>query len=199
MKVVPLRILSYLQAHLFQDQLFQAYNMSSVSADLAAWRSSVATAAPKTAEQIRAEYAAMNFEQLRARAGPPPTVSGCDYYNNGAGEGNSDGAEKYNFDSSIGLFKQGRGAPPAPLLDNNRPEARAPGVIAYGKWYSLWGNKLTTQWYKEHPRATPIKKTSPPATLPTASTSYSVTPTAPTASTAPKRAEITVVAEKSGW
>ena len=171
--------------------------MSSIHADLAAWRASVATAVPKTPEQIRAEYAAMNFDQLRARAGPPPTVSGCDYYNNGAGEGNSDGAEKYNFDSSIGLFKMGRGAPPAPLIDNNRPDARAPGVIAYHKWYSLWGNKLTTQWYKEHPRATPIKKdrTSPPATTRDTYTA----PTAPTAPTVPKRPLVDLVTEKSGW
>lgn len=174
--------------------------MSSIHDELAAWRASVATAAPKTPEQIRAEYAAMNFDQLRARAGPPPTVFGCDYYNNGAGEGNSDGAEKYNFDSSMGLFKQGRGAPPLPLIDNNRSDARAPGVTAYHKWYSLWGAKLTTQWYKEHPRATPInkeRKTSPPTT--TASITASTTASTTTAPTAPRRAQVAAVAEKSGW
>jgi hypothetical protein len=166
--------------------------MTSISDELAAWRSSVATIAPKTAEQIRAEYAAMNFEQLRTRAGPPPTVAGCDYHDIGAGEGRSDGAEKYNFDSSLSLFKQGRGPPPAPLIDNNRPEARAIGVTAYQKWWSAWGNKLSTQWYKEHPRAVGSPYYKKPSTPPKPVVLNNTV-------SAPKRPEVEIVTEKSGW
>lgn len=101
---------------------------------------------PKTPEQIRAECLAMDFEQLRKRAGPPPVVFGCSYYDPSFGEGNSGGAEQSNFDSSLQDFKHGLCPPPFPLYDGSHADARDSGVIAYDAWFAQWGKLLRKKW-----------------------------------------------------
>lgn len=100
----------------------------------------------KTPEQIRAECLAMDFEQLRKRAGPPPVVFGCAYYDPSFCEGSSGGAEQLNFDSSLQDFKRGLCPPPYPLYDASHPDARDSGVIAYDAWFAQWGKLLRNKW-----------------------------------------------------
>jgi hypothetical protein len=115
----------------------------------------------KTAEQIRAECAAMTFEQLRSRAGPPPTVFACEFV--WAAEGcrpdEVNDPENSMFDGRIVAFKRGQGPPPAPLAHNQRDDTGMANknVNAYAKWYVAWGSKLTEKWYHEHPRPVAAK------------------------------------------
>jgi hypothetical protein len=111
----------------------------------------------KTPEQIRAENLAMSFDQLRKRAGPPPVVSGCSYYDPSFCEGSSGGAEQLNFDSSLQDFKSGLCPPPYPLYDASHPDARDSGVIAYDAWFAQWGKLLRKKW-TEKSAPTSVKK-----------------------------------------
>lgn len=111
----------------------------------------------KTPEQIRAENLAMSFDQLRKRAGPPPVVFGCSYYDPTHGEGDSGGAQNAFFDSCFQDFKNGLCPPPYPLYDGSHADAVDSGVIAYGKWFSQWGKLLHRKWREEH-SSTPSKK-----------------------------------------
>ncbi len=98
------------------------------------------------------------FEELRRRAGPPPTVAGCNFVS-GGGEGASGGGEEASFDSDFSLFKQGRCPPPMPLLDDTRSDAVSSAVVRYKAWYASWGPALHRAWAAEHPPKTKIKPT----------------------------------------
>lgn len=111
---------------------------------------------PKTPEQIRAECLAMDFEQLRKRAGPPPVVFGCSYYDPSFGEGNSGGAEQINFDSSLQDFKRGLCPPPWPLYDDSHADARDSGVVAYDAWFAQWGKLLHKKWAEKSAPKKPV-------------------------------------------
>jgi hypothetical protein len=118
---------------------------------------------PKTAQEIKAELDNMTFKQLHARAGPPPTVSGCSFFNVQDGEGNSGGARNESFDSSLYLYKKMQGPPPIPL-DHDKTQSDWEGlggkdVKAYCRWYDEWGTRLTIQWKKEHSMPELPKKT----------------------------------------
>ncbi len=131
---------------------------------------------PKTAEQLQREYAVMTFEQLRARAGPPPTVASGDYGGWHAEE--ETGENGLSFDSAFDFFKQGRGPPPEPMalpcgfrdeglgdMDGAGGDSKTVSGMArdrYAKWYDVWGTKLTEKWYEEHPRPAPKSKTARP-------------------------------------
>ncbi len=127
---------------------------------------------PKTPEQIREECLQMNFEQLRSRAGPPPTICGDDYggFFVEAETGDNGGI----FNTSMWLFKQGKGAPPAPMQGPERDDGSALDAEMaalgdsksqdtksitkmrrdrYSQWYRQWGERLTYLWNKEHPTA----------------------------------------------
>lgn len=147
---------------------------------------------PKTPEQVRAECLSMNFEQLRLRAGPPPTVRAEQFVwaTEGCRPDEINDPENTMFDSRMGAFKKGQGAPPAPLPHNQRDDdghANAP-IKAYRAWYSQWGERLYYLWRTEHPVA-PIKK----KLLPTRR---------PEEEKAPSRGALAAAAdvgEKSGW
>lgn len=113
----------------------------------------------KTPAQIRAEFQAMTFEQLRTRAGAPPTVSSSDYYDPSHGEDNSGGGEGWAFDNEFNEFRRkGTCAPPYPLYNYvTHPEAVPAGVPAYDKWFSEWGALLRKKWKEEH-SSKPVKK-----------------------------------------
>jgi hypothetical protein len=119
----------------------------------------------KTAEQFRAEYAAMTFQQLRTRAGPPPTVRAEDFVWAAAGcrPDEAADAEHTLFDGRMSSFKRGEGAPPAPLAHNQRGDSLGTmNVSAYTKWYAAWGAKLNEKWNQEHPRLPTKTKTVKP-------------------------------------
>lgn len=108
----------------------------------------------KTKEDLIAELDSMNFNQLRMRAGPPPTVSGCDFYNPSHGEGNSGGDVCADFDEGFRMFKKGLCAPPEPLYHaegmSDALTTANKNVKAYQRWYSEWGYRLTQVWKKEN-------------------------------------------------
>ena len=138
---------------------------------------------PKTPEQIRAECLSMNYEQLRKRAGPPPSVTSDDY--GGAREQGGEGVGGSicaSFDENLRFFKLGRGAPPEPLCFDGRDggecadlEAAVDGDYsshvrsaasvrrsAYNTWYSTYGARLAWLWAAEHQtttRSAPPKRT----------------------------------------
>jgi len=116
---------------------------------------------PKTPEQIRAEFMGMTFEQLRIRAGPPPSGHASDYYDPSHGEGNSGGAEEFAFNAEFNEFRRrGTCAPPYPLYNYiTHPEAVPESVPAYAKWFSEWGTLLRKKWKEEHSSHQPAKKT----------------------------------------
>ena len=93
------------------------------------------------------------FEELRRRAGPPPTVAGCNFVS-GGGEGDSGGGEEASFDSDFSLFKQGRCPPPMPLQNDTRTDAVNAAVVRYKAWYASWGPALHRAWAAEHPPKT---------------------------------------------
>ena len=164
----------------------------------------------KTPEELKAEIAAMTFEQLRSRAGPPPNITGGDY--GGFFVEDETGENGYIFDTEMRLFKQGRGPPPEPMTGPGREEgiggaaamdgdlkamAEAERSIGggirakYSAWYRAWGNKLTNKWYKEHPRPAPKAKSAKPV--------KTVTVEEPKG---PSRGALVAtldVAEQSGW
>lgn len=123
------------------------------------------TVVTKTPAQLKAEIATMTFEQLRARAGPPPNVRADEFVWSAEGcapddTGNSD---KTVFDSNMCAFKRGQGPPPGPLDHNQRDyEGSNARVNAYDAWYKMWGAKLWNKWYEEHPRPVPKPKTTKP-------------------------------------
>lgn len=164
----------------------------------------------KTPEELRAEFAAMTFEQLRSRAGPPPNITGGDY--GGAFVEAETGENGLIFDTEMRLFKQGRGPPPEPMTGPGREEgiggaAAMDGDLKammeaeksicggirdkYAAWYKAWGAKLTNKWYKEHPRPAPKTKTTKPARAVTVEE-----PKGPSRGTLVAALE---VAEQSGW
>ena len=123
------------------------------------------TVVVKTPEQLRAECAAMTFEQLRSRAGPPPNVRGDEFVwsSEGCAPDNTGSGEKSSFDSNMGFFKRGQGPPPGPLDHNQRDyEGSNRRVNAYCEWYTAWGVKLWNKWYEEHPRPVAKPKTTKP-------------------------------------
>ncbi len=93
------------------------------------------------------------FEDLRRRAGPPPTVAGCNFVS-GASEGASGGGEEASFDSDFSFFKLGRCPPPMPLHDDTRSDAVNAAVVRYKAWYASWGPALHRAWAAEHPPKT---------------------------------------------
>ncbi len=151
------------------------------------------TAVIKTPEQLRAECAAMNFEQLRARAGPPPNVRAEEFVwsAEGCAPDDTGGTDKTLFDSNLAAFKRGQGPPPGPLDHNQRDfEGSNKRVNAYCEWYTAWGTKLWNKWYEEHPRPIPKGHTAPkPKPKPKTETAEPVIP----------RRVLEDVGEKSGW
>ncbi len=141
----------------------------------------------KTPEQLRAEYDAMSFAQLKSRAGPPPPITSDDYggvwEQGGEGEGPRVCAR---FDGDIRFFKQtpSRCPPPEPLGFNGRTDgddcsgdaedtAFHTGAAeaqkarnAYARWYSEWGKRLRAKWYEEHPEQIPKSERSAPKPKP---------------------------------
>jgi hypothetical protein len=124
----------------------------------------------KTPEQIRQECLSMNYDQLKIRAGPPPSVSSDDYggvwEQGGEGEG---GRTCILFDENLRLYKQGRCPPPVPLFFGGHDEpivdaalamdgvvkvlSKSPSAIkreAYASWYEQWGKRLRFLWEKDH-------------------------------------------------
>lgn len=91
----------------------------------------------------------VTFETMCKRAGPPPSVSGSDFWSEGDG-----GGEKADFDIGFSMFKRGQGPPPMPLRDDNGM-ARSKFVHAYMNWYNKWGLSLETLWKAEHPQPKP--------------------------------------------
>lgn len=110
----------------------------------------------KTPQQMQAERAAMNFQQLRAAAGAPPSVAGCEFYDPAHGHDNSGGAEQAHFDSCLSDFKKGLCPPPFPMYDASHPDATASGVRAYNKWFAQWGNLLHKKWKEASSGVKPI-------------------------------------------
>ena len=110
----------------------------------------------KTPEQIAAELANMTFEQLRARAGPPPSVdSSCFIWATDGVMCDDADPNRSSFDYRFSDFKKGMGPPPAPLPHNCRDDDgmfNGP-AIAYNKWWSAWGERLNRKWNAEHPVA----------------------------------------------
>ena len=151
------------------------------------------TAVIKTPEQLRVECAAMNFEQLKARAGPPPNVRAEEFVwsSEGCAPDNTGGTDKTLFDSRLGAFKRGQGAPPGPLDHNQRDfEGSNKRVKAYCEWYGAWGEKLWRKWYEEHPLPIPKGHTaSKPKPKPKTETTEPVIP----------RRVLEDVGDKSGW
>jgi hypothetical protein len=145
----------------------------------------------KTAEQLRAECAAMNFEQLKTRAGPPPNVRAEEFVwsAEGCAPDDTGGTDKTLFDSRLGAFKRGQGPPPGPLDHNQRDyEGCNKRVNAYCEWYSAWGEKLWRKWYEEHPMPLPKAKATPKP-KPKTETTEPVVP----------RRVLEDVGDKSGW
>ena len=148
------------------------------------------TAVTKTPEQLKAEFAVMTFEQLRARAGPPPNVCADEFVwsSEGCAPDDTGNPDKTVFDSNMGAFKRGQGPPPGPLEHNQRDyEGSNARVNAYSKWYSAWGVKLWNKWYEEHPRHAPMPKTTKPKKTVVEETKTSW------------RVVTEEVSEKSGW
>ncbi len=172
----------------------------------------------KTPEQLRAEYDAMNFEQLKSRAGPPPPITSDNYggawEQGGEGEG---GRACSRFDGDIRFFKQtpSRCPPPEPLCFSGRDdgddlgggedtafhtgatEAQA-ARNAYARWYSQWGKRLRAKWYAEHPEQIPKSERSAPKPKP------KIREAAVEERTEPSRGALaaavaTEVSDKSGW
>ena len=171
----------------------------------------------KTPEQLRVEYDAMNFEQLKSRAGPPPPITSDDYggvhEQGGEGEG---GRVCIRFDGDIRYFKQtpSRCPPPEPLCFGGRDDGEwaGDGVTAevylglsetqkarnaYARWYSQWGKRLRAKWYAEHPEQIPKSERSAPKPKPKIREA-AVERTEPSRS-ALAAAVATEVSEKSGW
>ena len=143
----------------------------------------------KTPEQLRTECAAMNFEQLKARAGPPPNVRAEEFVwsSEGCAPDDTGGIDKTFFDSRLGSFKRGQGPPPGPLDHNQRDfEGSNKRVKAYCEWYGAWGTKLWNKWYEEHPM--PLAKPKP-KTRTVTETKEPIIP----------RRVLENVGEKSGW
>jgi hypothetical protein len=110
----------------------------------------------KSAEQIRAECAALSFAELIRRAGPPPTVSACEFvWASGGVMCEDTEADKTMFDGRLADYRRGMGPPPAPLAHRSPSSP----VLAYEKWYAASGKRLTEKWYQEHPRAMATKTT----------------------------------------
>ena len=148
------------------------------------------TVVVKTPEQLRAECAAMTFEQLRSRAGPPPNVRADEFVwaAEGCAPDDTGGTDKTLFDSNMASFKRGQGPPPGPLDHNQRDyEGCNRRVNAYSEWYKAWGAKLWNKWYEEHPRPMAKPKTTKPKKIETEEPKNSW------------RAITEEVSEKSGW
>jgi hypothetical protein len=137
----------------------------------------------KTPEQIRAECLSMNYEQLRKRAGPPPTICSDDYGGVWEQGGEGEGAHVCtSFDEGLRLFKRGNGPPPAPLQFDGRDDGGwagdgdGPAVYtgpskqqklraAYSEWWSQWGYRLAYLWQAEklgnhstHKKLPPVRR-----------------------------------------
>jgi hypothetical protein len=126
------------------------------------------------------------FQDLRRRAGPPPTVAGCNFVS-GCAEGDSGGGEQASFDTDFTLFKQGRCPPPAPLRDDSHTDAVNSAVARYKAWYASWGPALHRAWAAEHPPKTKTAFKAKPAYIAPPEPEY-----------IPKR-QVEEAGEKSGW
>jgi hypothetical protein len=170
----------------------------------------------KTPEQLRAEYDAMTFEQLKSRAGPPPPITSDDYggvhEQGGEGEG---GRVCIRFDGDIRYFKQtpSRCPPPEPLFFGGRDDGQwaGDGVTAevylglsetqkarsaYARWYSEWGKRLRAKWYEAHPEQIPKSERCAPKPKP------KIREAAVEERTEPSRGALAAAAEvaaNSGW
>ncbi len=141
------------------------------------------THAVKSAEQIRAECAALSFAELARRAGPPPTVSSCEFvWASGGVVCDDNDADKTLFNGRLTDYRRGMGPPPAPPAHTSASSA----VLAYVKWYAASGKRLTDKWYQEHPRALTTKPTK------------SAPKPAPVAESKPVRV-VETASDKSGW
>jgi hypothetical protein len=149
------------------------------------------THAVKTPAELAAELATMSFEQLRLRAGPPPTVRAEQFVwsTEGCRADDAGGPDHAMFDGRMSAFKKGLDAPPDPLPHNQRDDDGLANkdVNAYKKWFAAWGNKLHQKWLLEHPRApvAPKPKTTKPKTS--------------TTEPCPPRRVLEEVGENSGW
>ncbi len=146
----------------------------------------------KTREELAAELSTMSFEQLRKRAGPPPSVCADEFVWSAEGCRPDDAGDSNTtmFDGRLDSFKKGLGPPPAPL-PHNQPDYEGSNrrVNAYIAWYAQWGTVLSRAWVTEHPHITK------PATKPKPKT---YNKTQPEPDYVPKRV-LVEVSEMSGW
>ena len=133
---------------------------------------------PKTPEQIRAEFMALDYKKLCQRAGPPPPITSNEYGGVWEQDG-GDGCVSVTalFDEDLRLFKRGIGAPPAPLFYNGDDEDEAGDGVsaavyvgpsrdqqlrsAYASWYAQWGELIKRKWIEEHPELATKSKSKP--------------------------------------
>ena len=170
----------------------------------------------KTPAQIKAEFDAMTFEQLKARAGPPPPITSDDYGGVHEQGGEGEGPRVcIRFDGDIRFFKQtpSRCPPPQPLGFNGRddgewagdgetvevylgPSAGQKARAAYDDWYRQWGKRLRAKWYAEHPEQIPKSERSAPKPKPKIREANVEERTEPSRGALAAAAE---VAANSGW
>jgi hypothetical protein len=127
----------------------------------------------------------LTFELMLKKAGPPPLVGGCEFWQDGC-EAASGGGKEADFDISLGLFKRGQGPPPTPLPDYSRTPCKS--VLDYYAWYNNWGSKLRVLWDSEHPVQKLQKTYTAPKTRTPEEPEYT-----------PRRVGVAEVCEQSGW
>jgi hypothetical protein len=139
---------------------------------------------PKSRAEIAAELATLNYDQLRKRAGPPPSITSEEYGGVHEQGGEGEGARVcVSFDESLRLFKQGHGGPPEPLCFDGRDDGEVicDGIAAevyvglskaqklrraYSAWYAQWGARLNYLWRAEHPQLQKTTATTKPKPKP---------------------------------
>ena len=88
-----------------------------------------------------------------------PFVCAADFGLDGS-EGSGAAADMVLFETHLSLFRQGKGAPPAPLSNRqdfhqfNNPNAPA---NQYRRWWATTGQALADKWYKEHHKNVTIR------------------------------------------
>jgi hypothetical protein len=123
-------------------------------------------------------------------AGPetPPMVTGEMYSKFDGSEGACSGEviREYMFDNAMKLYLKKQGPPPCPLHFDSRDSMTA----AYNSWWCRVGNRLSDQWYRDHP-AKPAAKASNPKAAPKPAPK-------PVEEEKPRRIMV-AASEQSGW
>ncbi len=143
--------------------------------------------------------AATSFKPLGKVVGTAqaPFVSASDFGLDGS-EGSGAAADQIHFETLLSLFRQGKGAPPAPPSGNGNfhqfTNPNAPANL-YRRWWVSTGRALADKWYAEHHTGVTVRK---PVTK--AAATRPVTPPVAevTAETSKHRARLEV-ADTSGW